>query len=58
MRNRVEKVKFVSCGGEDAFDSDKNYALELEGQKYEFRGPTQLPINPPYKQYLQMLKKQ
>lgn len=48
----------MSCGGEDAFDSDKNYALELEGQKYEFRGPTQLPINPPYKQYLQMLKKQ
>lgn len=51
------RVKFVSCGGEDAYDSDKNYTLELEGEKYEPREPTQSPINPPYKEYFQLFKK-
>jgi len=47
----------VSCGGESAYDSDKNYSLELEGEKYELHEPTQSPINPPYKEYFQLFKK-
>jgi len=57
MKFEPENVKFVSCGGDKAYDSDKNYALEIEGEKYEFHEPTQAPINPPYKEYLKMFKK-
>ncbi|XP_071945684.1 tRNA (cytidine(32)/guanosine(34)-2'-O)-methyltransferase-like isoform X2 [Antedon mediterranea] len=46
--NRVI-VPFLACGDLSAYDSDKNYPLELEhGAGYKYLPPTQSPINPPY----------
>ncbi|XP_033097823.1 putative tRNA (cytidine(32)/guanosine(34)-2'-O)-methyltransferase isoform X2 [Anneissia japonica] len=54
--NRVI-VPFLACGDLSAYDSDKNYPLELElGAGYKHIAPTQPPINPPYKTAC-MLKK-
>ncbi|PVD37030.1 hypothetical protein C0Q70_04023 [Pomacea canaliculata] len=48
--NRVI-VPFLACGDLSGFDSDKTYPLELvKGQEYSYHEPTQLPINPPYKE--------
>ncbi|XP_042145395.1 putative tRNA (cytidine(32)/guanosine(34)-2'-O)-methyltransferase [Ixodes scapularis] len=43
-------VPFVVCGDLAGFDSDRTYPLELDDKKeYEFCGPVQPPIDPPYK---------
>lgn len=48
--NRVV-VPFLACGDLSAYDSDKSYPLELDpGKGYSYHAPTQLPINPPYKE--------
>jgi len=49
--NRVV-VPFLACGDLSAFDSDKTYKYQLE--EAEPKAPTQAPINPPYKQFLDM----
>ena len=46
--NRVI-VPFLACGDLSAFDSDMTY--QLEGAS---KAPAQGPINPPYKQFLDM----
>ena len=43
--NRVI-VPFLACGDLSAYDSDRTYPLDKE---YEYRPPTQAPIDPPYK---------
>ena len=43
--NRVI-VPFLACGDLSAFDSDATYPLD---ENYEYRPPTQAPIDPPYK---------
>ena len=53
--NRVI-VPFLACGDLSAYDSDKNYPLELDGVKYEWHDPVQSPINPPYKTALELKK--
>ncbi|OQV20063.1 putative tRNA (cytidine(32)/guanosine(34)-2'-O)-methyltransferase [Hypsibius exemplaris] len=48
---------FVVCGGEDAFDSDRNYPLNLTTSSsgdYQHRSPVQPPIHPPYEQAKKM----
>ncbi|XP_069936471.1 tRNA (cytidine(32)/guanosine(34)-2'-O)-methyltransferase [Cherax quadricarinatus] len=46
--NRVI-VPFLACGDLSAYDSDMTYPLQLgEGELYEYRPPTQPPINPAY----------
>lgn len=48
----------MSCGDLSGFDADRNYSLKLdETEEYKYTAPPQLPINPPYKQFLQMNKK-
>lgn len=43
-------VPFLACGDLSAYDSDRNYPLELTpGAGYTYHPPTQSPINPPYK---------
>lgn len=53
MKSTWEKkvVPFVACGALDGYDPDMNYPLE-EG--VEHKEPTQLPINPPYKTYMEL----
>lgn len=42
-------VPFVACGGDDAFDADASFPLDLPtAAAYEFRGPVQMPIRPPH----------
>ncbi|XP_042237191.1 putative tRNA (cytidine(32)/guanosine(34)-2'-O)-methyltransferase [Homarus americanus] len=46
--NRVI-VPFLACGDLFAYDSDMTYPLQMsDGQSYEYRPPTQPPINPAY----------
>lgn len=40
---------FVACGSLSGFDSDKTYALKIDGLEYTLREPVQRPISPPYK---------
>ncbi|XP_015904917.1 tRNA (cytidine(32)/guanosine(34)-2'-O)-methyltransferase [Parasteatoda tepidariorum] len=48
-------VPFVACGDLSAYDSDKTYSLQLnEDHVYEYRQPTQVPIDPPYKEAVQL----
>ncbi|XP_041479828.1 uncharacterized protein LOC121427478 [Lytechinus variegatus] len=55
--NRVI-VPFLACGDLSAYDSDRNYPLEIKpGEGYTYRPPTQQPINPPYKTACDMKKK-
>lgn len=56
--NRVI-VPFLACGDLSAYDSDKTYSLmDIDGQKYEYREPTQKPIDPPYKSALALKRNQ
>ena len=42
-----------------AYDSDKTYSLmDIDGKKYEYREPTQKPIDPPYKSALALKRNQ
>ncbi|GFS90256.1 hypothetical protein NPIL_43041 [Nephila pilipes] len=51
-------VPFVACGDLSAFDSDRTYPLQLkDAENYAYRPPTQVPIDPPYKEAV-MLKRQ
>ncbi|CAN8003717.1 unnamed protein product [Ixodes hexagonus] len=51
-------VPFVVCGDLVGFDSDRTYPLELDDEKsYEFCGPVQPPIDPPYRTASGMKKK-
>ncbi|XP_037789894.1 putative tRNA (cytidine(32)/guanosine(34)-2'-O)-methyltransferase [Penaeus monodon] len=45
--NRVI-VPFLACGDLSAYDSDMTYPLQIDGQSYEYRPPTQPPISPAY----------
>ncbi|KAF7496577.1 Putative tRNA (cytidine(32)/guanosine(34)-2'-O)-methyltransferase [Sarcoptes scabiei] len=46
-----------SCGDLSGFDSDTTYPLNLDDhRKYEFREPTQQPIDPPYKKAVELKK--
>ncbi|XP_072036230.1 tRNA (cytidine(32)/guanosine(34)-2'-O)-methyltransferase-like [Amphiura filiformis] len=50
-------VPFLACGDLSAYDSDRNYPLELKpGAGYTYHPPTQSPINPPYEKAI-FLKK-
>ena len=52
-------VPFLACGDLSAYDSDKTYPLmDIDGQKYVYREPTQKPIDPPYKTALAMKRNQ
>ena len=43
-------VPFLACGDLSAYDSDRTYGLNLKtGEEYQYRPPTQQPIDPPYK---------
>jgi len=56
--NRVI-VPFLACGDLSAYDSDKTYSLmDIDGKKYEYREPTQKPIDPPYKSALALKRNQ
>ena len=44
-------VPFVACGGDDAYDADASFPLDLDPATlgtYEYRDPVQMPINPPH----------
>jgi|GEM_PF-239559 tRNA (cytidine32/guanosine34-2'-O)-methyltransferase len=57
-------VPFLACGDLSGFDSDQSYPLVLPSRllestvetlpsdRYAYHEPTQKPINPPYKEYL------
>ena len=47
-------VDFIQVG-DDEYDSDKTYDLECTNYK-EILNPVQMPINPPYKFYIDNLK--
>lgn len=50
-------VPFNACGDLSAYDSDQSYPLLLENQiSYEYKEPVQGPINPPYKDVLEMTR--
>jgi len=52
-------VPFVACGDLSAYDSDRAYPLELPGHaSYEYRPPTQPPIDPPYKEAIARRREQ
>merc|ERR1719167_670160 len=52
-------VPFLACGDLSAYDADKTYPLmDIDGKKYEYREPTQKPIDPPYKAALAMKRNQ
>ncbi|KAK6641637.1 putative tRNA (cytidine(32)/guanosine(34)-2'-O)-methyltransferase [Polyplax serrata] len=52
-------VPFMACGDINAYDSDATYSLKLEGKKeYEYHEPTQAPINPPYKESVELRRQQ
>eukprot|EP00035_Acanthoeca_spectabilis_P025362 m.458083 g.458083 ORF g.458083 m.458083 type:complete len:339 (-) comp21420_c0_seq1:112-1128(-) len=52
--NRVI-VPFVACGDLSGFDSDRTYpAPDVDAAGAKSLAPTQPPINPPYKQFLDM----
>ena len=43
-------VPFLACGDLSAYDSDRTYGLDIrDGEEYTYLPPTQAPINPPYK---------
>lgn len=51
-------VPFVTCGDLSAYDSDRNYSLDLEdGSEYKYTPPTQPPISPPYQEACTLKKK-
>ncbi|GFQ88323.1 hypothetical protein TNCT_472471 [Trichonephila clavata] len=55
--NRVI-VPFIACGDLSAFDSDRTYPLQLkDAEDYVYHPPTQVPIDPPYKEAV-LLKRQ
>jgi tRNA (cytidine32/guanosine34-2'-O)-methyltransferase len=49
----ILNVKLIQVGN-DQYDSDKTYDLESTG--YSFMEPVHIPINPPYKYYIDNLK--
>lgn len=50
-------MPFLACGDLSGFDSDTTYPLNLDDhRKYEFREPTQQPIDPPYKKAVELKK--
>ncbi|KAI5965158.1 TRM7 [Candida pseudojiufengensis] len=52
--NQRSIVEFVSCGGDDAFDSDATYNIEEDSKRLD---PIQLPTAPPYKKALELKRK-
>lgn len=56
--NRVI-VPFIACGDLSAYDSDKTYPLQIDGNsEYEYREPCQAPISPPYKEAISLKRQQ
>eukprot|EP00127_Corallochytrium_limacisporum_P000413 Clim_evm108s11 gene=Clim_evmTU108s11 len=55
MTGRARAIaEFMACGDMSGFDADANYPLDLgDGRKYERLPPTQAPINPPYREYIE-----
>lgn len=52
-------IPFVACGDLQGFDSDRNYPLKLsEGDSYKECGPVAPPIDPPYRQSINLMKQQ
>jgi tRNA (cytidine32/guanosine34-2'-O)-methyltransferase len=49
-QNRVI-VPFLACGDLSGFDADATYPAS---ENYQYHSPSQLPIDPPYFQALQM----
>lgn len=54
---KVPEIEFESfyVGEEESLDPDMNYPLSFEvikGKKYEFWSPIQMPIDPPYMEFL------
>lgn len=56
-------VPFLACGDLSAYDSDRSYDLDLgkvpgvdagKNYEYQYREPTQGPIDPPYKKALEL----
>ncbi|KAI5952479.1 TRM7 [Candida jiufengensis] len=47
-------VEFISCGGDDAIDSDATYNLDLDKVSLD---PIQMPTAPPYKKALELKRK-
>lgn len=48
-------VPFLACGDLSGYDADLTYPLKLsEHQEYEYRAPTQPPIDPPYRDAVEM----
>eukprot|EP01095_Lingulamoeba_sp_RSL-Kostka_P016392 TRINITY_DN8019_c0_g1_i1.p1 TRINITY_DN8019_c0_g1~~TRINITY_DN8019_c0_g1_i1.p1 ORF type:complete len:322 (-),score=70.31 TRINITY_DN8019_c0_g1_i1:152-1096(-) len=51
-------VPFVACGDLSGYDSDKNYPLLLNDKtEYKYINPVQMPLNPPYKTFIENKKK-
>lgn len=50
-----EPIPFVACGKDKDFDSDMNYPLStvVTTETYQYFAPRQMPIDPPYKAYLE-----
>ncbi|KAK8812480.1 hypothetical protein WA158_007713 [Blastocystis sp. Blastoise] len=57
LENPINKqiVPFLACGDLSGFDSDMSYPLE-EKEGYIFHEPVQMPIHPPYLEYLNRKK--
>lgn len=50
-------IPFMACGDLSGFDSDTTYSLNIDNEKqYEYRQPTQKPIDPPYKKAVELKK--
>lgn len=50
-------VPFVVCGDLTQPDSDACYPLDIDGNKYEFTEPIQMPINTPYEEAIELSSK-
>jgi len=51
-----DPIPFVACGTDEDFDSDMNYPLSTvvtTSSEYQYLAPKQMPIDPPYKAYLE-----
>jgi len=51
--NRVI-VPFLACGDLSGYDADQTYPLQLNDEEYKHITPSQPPINPPYKQAMEL----
>lgn len=49
----VTTVPFIACGDFQGFDSDTTFSLDAD---HVFRDPTQPPINPPYREAVEIKK--